>query len=70
MDTIADAVYICLSNKPIKYTKEITPDILMDMAEDETPVGIDIQRWSELITEAKYRGVASEQNTTAETPGL
>lgn len=48
-DQKADALYIHFSNKPVKYTKEITQDIAVDFAEDGTPVGMDFQRFSELI---------------------
>jgi uncharacterized protein YuzE len=57
-DQKADALYIHFSDKPVKSTKEITPDIAMDFAEDGTPVGIDFQRFSELVAEtaASNRG--------------
>ena len=64
-DQKADALYIHLSEKPVKSTKELTPDIVVDLAEDGSPVGIDIQRFSELAQEVAFRG---ERPTTS--PGV
>ena len=54
-DQKADALYIHFSDKPVKSTKELTPDIVMDIAEDGTPVGLDIQRFSELAVDVASR---------------
>ena len=49
INPIADTGYIYLSSKHIVYTKEVTEDLLVDIAEDGTAVGIDIRHWSEWV---------------------
>ena len=61
-DQKADALYIHLSAKAVKSTKELTPDIVVDLAEDGSLVGIDIQRFNELAEEVASRG---ERPTTS-----
>ncbi|WP_293444319.1 DUF2283 domain-containing protein [Persephonella sp.] len=41
-DKEANALYIKLTDKPIAYTEEITPNIIVDYSEDGKPVGIEI----------------------------
>ena len=51
-DHQADALYIQLDHqRTINHTVELTPDILIDVAEDDTVVGIDIQHFSQLVKE-------------------
>lgn len=64
-DQKADALYIHLSEKDVKSTKELTSHIVVDYAEDGTPVGIDIQRFSELAED-----VASRQDKGSPAPGV
>lgn len=47
----ADAMYLHFSDQPVIETKEITPDLVVDLAADGTLVGIDVQRVSELLEE-------------------
>jgi uncharacterized protein YuzE len=41
-DPDSGAVYIRLRDRPIVETEEITPGLLMDIAEDGLPVGFDV----------------------------
>ena len=45
-DEMIDALYIKLSDKLIETSQEVTPDIIVDLAEDGTAVGLDIQHVS------------------------
>ena len=65
-DPKADALYIHLSNKPVKSTRELTSDIALDIAEDGTPAGLDIQRFSELAEEV----AASNAGRRMPSPGV
>ena len=44
----SDAVYIKLSDKTIAISKEVTPDVIVDLDADGNVVGIDLQHVSEL----------------------
>ena len=49
-DDTVDALYIELDHqRAISHTVELTPDILVDVAADDTVVGIDIQYFSQLV---------------------
>ena len=41
-DKEVEALYIRLTNKRIKYTEELAPNIIVDYSEDNKPVGIEI----------------------------
>lgn len=41
-DSAADAIYIYLSDAPVKYTKELDESRLLDYSEEDVPVGIDL----------------------------
>ena len=47
-DTQADAMYICLSELPIAYSKEFSPTVIGDFSEDGRLIGIDVQEVSGL----------------------
>ena len=47
-DTQADAMYICLSEMPIAYSKELSATVVGDFSEDGRLVGIDVQEVSGL----------------------
>ncbi len=54
-DPATDSVYIHVSAKPISYSIELTGDMILDIANDNTVVGIDIQHVSELVKEHSAR---------------
>ena len=49
--SVADSLYIQFSNKLISHSVEVSPDILLDIAEDNTVVGLDIQYVAEVMKE-------------------
>lgn len=42
IDREADAAYICLSDKPIARTVEVTDDVLIDLDEFNVAVGVEV----------------------------
>lgn len=42
IDREADAAYICLSNKPVVRTVEVTDEVLIDLDEFNVAVGIEV----------------------------
>ena len=49
--TSSDSMYVQLSDEPVSYSVELSPDIIIDVTEDNTVVGIDIQYVSEVLVE-------------------
>jgi uncharacterized protein YuzE len=45
-DRSTDSLYIELRDVPAKRTREIEPDVMLDLGEDGEPVGYDIQHAS------------------------
>ncbi len=45
-DKSTDSLYIELRQLPAKRTREIEPDVMLDLGEDGAPVGYDIQHAS------------------------
>jgi uncharacterized protein YuzE len=45
-DSSTDSLYIELQQLPAKQTREIEPDVMLDLGEDGDPVGYDIQHAS------------------------
>ena len=41
-DPESGAIYIRLRDRPIVETEELTPGVLVDLAEDGLPVGLDV----------------------------
>ncbi len=46
----SDTLYVEFSDQPISHTYEYTRDVLFDLAEDNTIVGVDIQHASEVLS--------------------
>ena len=49
--SVADSLYLQFSEKKISHSVELTPDIVIDVAEDNTVVGFDIQYLTEVLEE-------------------
>ncbi len=50
-DSPSDSLYIQFSDKAIGYSVEVDGDILIDMADDQTVVGVDIQNVTQFMQE-------------------
>lgn len=49
--SVADCLYIQFSEKPISHSVELGHDIILDVAEDNTVVGFDVQYVAEVMKE-------------------
>jgi uncharacterized protein YuzE len=45
-DKATDSLYIELRTMPARRTREIAPDVMLDLGEDGEPVGYDVQHAS------------------------
>ena len=54
--TVADSLYIQLSDQPISHTIEITEDVAIDIGENGLFVGLDIQHLSALWQNQEQEG--------------
>ena len=45
-DVKSDSVYVQFDDKPISHSHEVNGDVLLDLAADDTVVGIDIHNWT------------------------
>jgi uncharacterized protein YuzE len=45
-DKATDSLYIELPTMPARRTREIAPDVMLDLGEDGEPVGYDVQHAS------------------------
>ena len=52
--TSSDSMYVQLSDEPVSYSVELSPDIIIDVTEDNTVVGIDIQYVSEVLERVQH----------------
>lgn len=50
-DLASDSMYLHFSDRPIRRSVEMSPDIIIDLDEDDTVVGIDVQYVSAIIKE-------------------
>ena len=48
-DPLADSMYFLLTDKPISYSVEMALDMIVDIAEDDSVVGIDIQHVTAIL---------------------
>lgn len=51
-DLTSDSMYLHFTDKPISHSVEMSPDIIIDLDEDNGVVGIDVQHMSILFNEA------------------
>ena len=49
----SDSIYVQFSDEPISHSVELSPEVIIDVAEDNTVVGVDIQYVSDLLVEPR-----------------
>ena len=55
----ADSMYIRFSDEPISHSVELSPDVILDLAENDVVVGVDLQHVSALQNEGQVEQVAN-----------
>lgn len=58
-DPEADSLYLRFGDKPISFSVEVTPDFILDIAEDNTVVGMDLQHLTAVLKERANAGSTS-----------
>ena len=51
--SVADTLYLQLSESAIYHSVELHPDIILDVGENDTVVGIDFQNVAQLLAESQ-----------------
>ena len=57
--SVADSLYLQISDHPISYSFEVSPDVILDLDENAEVVGIDCQNVSALVAEHKSRSLTA-----------
>lgn len=59
-DELADSLYLHLSEKAISHSIELDADVILDVAEDRTVVGIDLQHVGDMLKEVASKRVGGK----------